>query len=314
MMIVKLGTELQTRYDWRVHGSEKQQTDQMGTDNFFVKYKPRDLAQAPKHVILREAMIAAIQDGHWKYGDRLPTELELIQLTPYSLGTVQRAVQGLVTEGFVTRKQGRGTFVAQVERRIGSPWLFRFLTVDESDFATMSTRVIARKKVRSTAPWFRWLAMGDDRKKLLEIDRLIHTDDSTIFNRYYLDPERFPAIASMPLRELHGANFAGLIQATYNLPITHVTRTAQCTQLPEAACRATGIPTGSYGLVAEIAASAGRTRPVFYQQLFVPANAGKLFISDSFSRWIASGESPAARQSPKAGVKGKHRRIAIAGK
>mgnify|MGYP001179290840 CR=1 FL=1 len=69
----------------------------MGIDNFFVKYKPRDLAQAPKHVNLREAMIAAIQDGYWKCGDRLPTELALSQLTPYSLGTVQCAIQGLGT-------------------------------------------------------------------------------------------------------------------------------------------------------------------------------------------------------------------------
>jgi DNA-binding GntR family transcriptional regulator len=152
--------------------------------------------------------------------------------------------------------------------------------------------------------------MGKEGKKLLEIDRLIHTGDCMIFNRYYLDPERFPVIASMPLRELHGANFAGLIQATYKLPITHMARTAQCTQLPEAACRATGVSNGSYGLVVEIAASAGRTRPVFYQQLFVPANAGKLFISDSFRRWIASGESPAAQRSAKADIKGKRKRFA----
>lgn len=283
----------------------------MRTDNFFSKYKPRDLAHAPKHMILREAMIAGIQDGHWKCGDRLPTESELTELTPYSLGTVQRAVQALVAEGFVTRKQGRGTFVTPLERRVGSPWLFRFLTVDESDFAFMSTRVIARKKVKSTAAWFKWLAMADGSKKLLQIDRLIHTEDSMIFNRYYLDPERFPVIASMPLRDLHGANFAGLIQSTYKLPITHVARTAQCTQLPEAACRATGVSTGSYGLVVEIAARAGRARPVFYQQLFVPANAGKLFISDSFTRWIASGESPAAERLPKADIKRKRNRLAI---
>jgi DNA-binding GntR family transcriptional regulator len=150
--------------------------------------------------------------------------------------------------------------------------------------------------------------MAGGSKKMLQIDRLIRFEDSVIFNRYYLDPERFPVIASMPLRELHGANFAGLIQATYKLPITHVARTAQCTQLPEVACRATGVPEGSYGLVVEIAARAGRTRPVFYQQLFVPANAGKLFISDSFTRWIASGESPDTRRSPKADIKRKRKR------
>lgn len=286
----------------------------MTPPNFFSKYKPLEHAHASKHKILREAMIAAIQDGYWKCGDRLPTELELTELTPYSLGTVQRAVQALVADGFVTRKQGRGTFVAPFERRIGSPWLFRFLTGDESDFASISTRVIARKEVKSKAAWFKWLAMGDNSKKLMEIDRLIHAEDFMIFNRYYLDAERFPVIASMPLRELHGANFAGLIHATYNLPITQVARTIQCTHLPKAACRAIGIPLDSYGLVMEIAASAGLTRPVFYQQLFVPANAGKLFITDSFNRWIGSPESSPPQQVRKADSKRKLNRRAVTGK
>src|SRR5574340_968903 len=256
----------------------------MKTDSFFAKYKPHQLAHAPKHVILRETLIAAIQDGHWKCGDRLPTELQLTTLTPYSLGTVQRAVQALVVEGFITRKQGRGSFVAPVERRIGGPWLFRFLSVDGADFASMSTRVIARRKVSGSAPWFTWLTMGHADRKLLEIDSLVHVGDDLIFNRVYVDPERFPVIASTSLRELHGVNFAGIIQATYNLPIRHMAHTAQCAQLPEAACRAIGVPPGSYGLVLEIAASAGRTRPVSYQQLFVPADAGKFFISDTFTR------------------------------
>lgn len=258
--------------------------------SFFARYRPGEPHHAPKHAILREALIAAIQDGHWRAGDRLPTELELTRLTPYSLGTVQRALQALVAEGFVTRKQGLGTFVLPGTRRIGAPWLFRFLTSDGSDFATLATRVVSRKAVRNRTPWFKWLAMGDDTKTLLQIDRIVHVDGCAVFNRFYFDPVRFPLLASMPVRDLHGANFAGLIQDSYNLPITHVARTAQCTQLPDAASRAAGLPRGSFGLALEIAASAGRARPVFFQQLFVPANTGKIFISDTFDRWIAAAD------------------------
>lgn len=261
-------------------------------DNFFDKYRPSAPTRAPKHAILREAIIAAIQDGYWRSGDRLPTESELTQLTPYSLGTVQRAVQGLVAAGYVTRRQGSGTFVAPPDRRIAGPWLFRFLNREGTEFAAMTTRVISRKKVNREGPQFEWLTLGDRTKQLLEIDRLVSADGCTIYNRYYLDPKRFPVLASMPLRELDGANFAGLIQATYGLPITHVARAVQCAPLPEPACRAMGLPAQSLGLIVEIAASAGDARPVFYQQLFVPALAGKLFISDSFHPWITGTQKP----------------------
>ncbi len=261
-------------------------------DNFFDKYRPSAPTRAPKHAILREAIIAAIQDGYWRSGDRLPTESELTQLTPYSLGTVQRAVQGLVAAGYVTRRQGSGTFVAPPDRRIAGPWLFRFLNREGTEFAAMTTRVISRKKVNREGPQFEWLTLGDRIKQLLEIDRLVSADGCTIYNRYYFDPKRFPVLASMPLRELDGANFAGLIQATYGLPITHVARAVQCAPLPEPACRAMGLPAQSLGLIVEIAASAGDARPVFYQQLFVPALAGKLFISDSFHPWITGTQKP----------------------
>ena len=50
--------------------------------------------------------------------------------TPYSLGTVQRAIRTLVQEGLVERKPKLGTFVIQPRRMIFRPWHFRFLDSD----------------------------------------------------------------------------------------------------------------------------------------------------------------------------------------
>lgn len=272
----------------------------MTAERFFATYRPRDLTRAPKHVILRESLIAAIQAGHWGPGERLPTEQELTRLTSYSLGTVQHAVRALVAEGLITRKPRSGTFVTGGEWRLGGPWLFRFLAADDAGFAAMSTRVVRRRRMSGNAPWRPWLAMGDEGRPVLVIDRVIYVEGMTVFNRFFADPTRFPVLETTPLRNLHGANFAGLIQATYGLPVIRAARTVQCTRLPDVACRAMGAPAGAFGLVVEIAASAGRSRPVFYQQLFVPRDAVRLFLSETFTHWITAPGALGAK--PRAGA------------
>jgi GntR family transcriptional regulator len=46
-------------------------------------------------------------------GERLPTEEELVALYKVSRVTVRRAIETLVDEGLLVRRQGRGTFVGQ---------------------------------------------------------------------------------------------------------------------------------------------------------------------------------------------------------
>lgn len=52
-----------------------------------------------------------IIQGHWPVGARLPTESELSATYTVGINTVRRAVDLLVEEGLVRRRQGSGTFV-----------------------------------------------------------------------------------------------------------------------------------------------------------------------------------------------------------
>ena len=67
------------------------------------------LAQAdtgtPKHVSLYAGLVHAIESGRLKPGQKLPTETELADALPLSVGTIQRAMGSLVGDGLVLRRR-----------------------------------------------------------------------------------------------------------------------------------------------------------------------------------------------------------------
>jgi DNA-binding GntR family transcriptional regulator len=78
-------------------------------DNFFQRFRWPIEPGVPKYAQLRRAIISAIDQGYWRPGAKLPTELELTKLTPFSLGTVQRTLRALTDEGIIERRQGHGS-------------------------------------------------------------------------------------------------------------------------------------------------------------------------------------------------------------
>src|SRR5271166_3624335 len=65
----------------------------------------------PKHLRIYSALIADIQAGRWKQGDRLPSEAELVQAFGVSRITVGRALRDLRVAGLIERRAGSGTFL-----------------------------------------------------------------------------------------------------------------------------------------------------------------------------------------------------------
>ena len=62
---------------------------------------------------LRETILGQLQAGHWKAGDRLPTERELAEGYRVSRTTVRKALAELKQQGLIEQTVGSGTFVAE---------------------------------------------------------------------------------------------------------------------------------------------------------------------------------------------------------
>lgn len=71
---------------------------------------PPDL-RLPLYQRLRDEIARSIAGNVWRPGEAIPTEAELAASHGVAVGTVRKAVDALVADGLVERRQGRGTFV-----------------------------------------------------------------------------------------------------------------------------------------------------------------------------------------------------------
>ena len=73
----------------------------------------RSPTDVPRHRAIYEALLAEIQNGLYKPGERLPSEAALCERFQASRITVAKAFQTLQRENLVTRRPGSGTYVQQ---------------------------------------------------------------------------------------------------------------------------------------------------------------------------------------------------------
>jgi len=88
-----------------------------------------------------------ITSGELAPGDRIPSEAELCETYNISRMTVRRALDRLVLEGLLVRRQGKGAFVAQGKVSYTPATIFSFSTAMRQLGYTVQTQVIDLKTV-----------------------------------------------------------------------------------------------------------------------------------------------------------------------
>lgn len=75
---------------------------------------------------LKQILMRKIKSNEWPVNSKIPTERELCELYKVSRITVRQALNELENEGYIYRKQGKGTFVTvpKIEQRLSSFYSF----------------------------------------------------------------------------------------------------------------------------------------------------------------------------------------------
>lgn len=94
---------------------------------------------APLYLQVRREIMSCLASGEWKIGQRLPTERELADRWGVAISTVRAGVSQLVAAGVLSRRQGRGTFVAPYDSTTTSLRFSNIYDLEDKKVATVRT-------------------------------------------------------------------------------------------------------------------------------------------------------------------------------
>lgn len=167
-------------------------------------------AFSPLYQQIKGLILQSLQQGEWKPGEGIPSEMELAARFRVSQGTVRKAIDELAAENLVVRKQGKGTFVAtHAEQHVQ----YRFLkllpdTGDASVEGPAQRQVIDCRRVRASADVARALALrsGD---AVMQAKRILSFGGvPTILEDIWLPGQAFKGLTAEQLANYQGPTYA----------------------------------------------------------------------------------------------------------
>jgi GntR family transcriptional regulator len=234
----------------------------------------------PKHDSLYKGFVEAMESGALKAGQRLPTETQLAQTLPVSLGTIQRAMGSLVSEGWVMRRRGAGSFVAEPRKLLEQPLHCRFVGPD--GFLPVYAQLVSRKLIATRGPWS--LPLDQSGQSVLRIERKISINrEFNVLSRIYVDLLRFPLLLTCAPAELASANVKLLLKTHYRVSLSHIEQSLHLMPLPASVGRLLSAGPTAAGARLELLAVQTNGKAALYQELYVPNNPYRLVVSETFS-------------------------------
>lgn len=67
---------------------------------------------SPLYRQIKGLILQSLDNGEWRPGESIPSEIELAQRFGVSQGTVRKAIDEMAADNLLVRRQGKGTFVA----------------------------------------------------------------------------------------------------------------------------------------------------------------------------------------------------------
>jgi GntR family transcriptional regulator len=152
----------------------------------------------PRYQQLRDDLVSRIAAGEWAPEEAIATEAELGQFYNVSTGTVRKAIDLLVSDGVLTRTQGKGTFVRRPRFDSSLFRFFRFVSRDGQPVRP-TARVLRREVVKPNEEIRNALGMKAS-EKAIHLSRVRMIEGQAVLSEeIWLPRARFEALAALPL-------------------------------------------------------------------------------------------------------------------
>jgi len=215
-------------------------------------------SRLPLYVQLRDALRGKIEGGEWKVGSQLPTEAELMASFKVGRATVRQALQELVNQGLLYRKQGKGTYVSRPRQEDDIETLVSFTAEMMARGVTPGARVLGVWVIIPPAEVREQLDLKDN-EKVVRLERLRFGDGLPIaLELAHLNHGMVPGIEN---EDLTGSLYHRLVHV-HGLRIARVQQTIQPALATAREAELLGIRRGSPVLVIDRLSFADSGKPI----------------------------------------------------
>lgn len=180
----------------------------------------------PLYAQLKEKIISDINNETLKYGDKIETEQEIMKKYNLSRITVRRAISELVAEGYLVKKQGKGTFVIKnkIERKIintsDSLKIMSFTKELKENNIKASSKIIELKIIPGIEEFNQKLGLTKN-SKLIFMKRVRYANNSPMtIEENYFSYDKFKGL----LEEKIEGSLYELLEKKYNVIPTRSSR------------------------------------------------------------------------------------------
>jgi GntR family transcriptional regulator len=203
-----------------------------------------------------------IIEGRLVEGQAIPPEHELADLYGVSRLTVRRALDELVRQHWLVRKQGVGTFVAAPRVVSIAPGKFSFTEEMRAIGRKAGSRLLENRAVAASAVIAAHLNLASG-EPVIEIKRVRLADDVPILlENSYLSQARFPALDGE--RSLEDGSLYKFLYDRYQVSITGMDQTLKPALLTADQAIHLDAQPGSPSIISEIVAFDDHGEPVEY--------------------------------------------------
>jgi GntR family transcriptional regulator len=222
-----------------------------------------DAGGAPLYRVAKRALLQAIEAGHCPAGSALPSETALAAAFGISIGTLRHAVDELVAEHILARRQGRGTFVAihNADR-----FLFQFFHVERSDgrrdVPQVETLAFERTRLDEEAAEALGVKAGEP---AIQIEnRLTLQGRPVLYDRLTLPAALFKGLTEKRLRE-RPSTIYHLYQTEFGITVVRAVERVRALAADRPTSRVLGVTPGAPVLQVRRTALTFNDKPVEYR-------------------------------------------------
>ena len=199
-------------------------------------------AGMPLFRAVRRSLLRAIEAGSVAPGHALPSETALGERFGVSVGTVRKAVDDLVAEHILVRRQGCGTFVAT---HTSDRFLFQFFHVERSDGLREAPLVelVSFERTRMDEDAATALSLKPGEPALQIENRLLLQGRAVVYDRLVLPAALFRGMSEKRWRERPSTIYQ-LYQTEYGITVVRAHERVRAVGADRAAARVLGVAPG----------------------------------------------------------------------